>query len=474
MSRALWTSAEAAGATDGVVKSDWSAVGVSIDTRTLDLGDLFVALIGDNSDGHAHVKDALAKGAAAAMVSGPCEGVSDEGLLVVGDTLQGLEALGRAARARTDAKVVAVTGSVGKTSTKDALRTILEAQGRTHGSVASYNNHWGVPLTLARMPADTEWGVFEIGMNHANEITPLSKMVQPDVAIITTVEPVHLANFDSVEGIADAKAEIFDGLQPGGTAILNADNPHFDRLRSRAQAAGAGDIISFGTSDKADARLEKVALHPSCSCISASICGQAITYKLGVPGEHHVMNSLAILAAIHALGADLALAAMALATLNAPKGRGERHLVRAEGLQFVVVDESYNANPASMRAAISTLGASDVKGGGRRIAVLGDMLELGEDEVPMHRGLAGPLGEAHIDRVYACGPVMKNLYDDLPADQKAGYAEGSEALLEQLTSELGEGDVVMVKGSLGSRMGLIVDGLLALHNEEDVPSGAGD
>ena len=218
MSKALWTSVEAASATEGQVAADWSAVGVSIDTRTLDLGDLFVALVGDNSDGHAHVKDALAKGAAAAMVAHPCDGVSDEGLLIVEDTLAGLQALGRAARARTEAKIVAVTGSVGKTSTKDALRAILEAEGRTHGSVASYNNHWGVPLTLARMPADTEWGVFEIGMNHAGEITPLSQMVQPDVAIITTVEPVHLANFKNVEGIADAKAEIFDGLKPGGTA----------------------------------------------------------------------------------------------------------------------------------------------------------------------------------------------------------------------------------------------------------------
>ncbi len=474
MSRALWTSSEAAIATEGEVKSDWSALGVSIDTRTIDIGDLFVALVGDNSDGHAHVKDALAKGAAAAMVAEPCEGVSDEGLLLVKDTMAGLQALGRAARARTDAKIVAVTGSVGKTSTKDALRAILEAQGRTHGSVASYNNHWGVPLTLARVPADTEWGVFEIGMNHAREITPLSQMVQPDVAIITTVEPVHLANFDSVEGIADAKAEIFDGLKPGGTAILNADNPHFDRLRSRAQAAGAGEIISFGRSDKADARLEKLALHPTCSCVSASICGQAITYKIGVPGEHHVMNSLAILAAVHALGADMAQAALTLATLHAPKGRGVRHVVQAEDRQFVVVDESYNANPASMRAAIATLGSAEVKRPGRRIAVLGDMLELGEDEAPMHRGLVGPLAEAGIDQVFACGPLMRNLYEALPTACRAGYTEGSEALLEQLVSQLGDGDVVMIKGSLGSRMGLIVDGLLALHSEHDTPSGAGE
>ncbi len=474
MSDALWTSSDAAQATKGVAKSDWSAVGVSIDTRTLDLGDLFVALIGDNSDGHAHVKDALANGAAAAMVSQPCDGVSEEGLLSVDDTLEGLQALGTAARARTAAKIVAVTGSVGKTSTKDALRSILEAQGRTHGSVASYNNHWGVPLTLARMPADTEWGVFEIGMNHSGEITPLSEMVQPDIAIVTTVEPVHLAHFESVEAIADAKAEIFDGLKPGGTAILNADNPHFDRLRSRAMAGGAGRIIAFGKSDNADARLEKVALHPTCSSVSASICGQAITYKLGVPGEHHVMNSLAILSAVYALGADLALAGLALASLSAPKGRGERHLVLAENRRFLVVDESYNANPASMRAAIATLGAADVQGPGRRIAVLGDMLELGPDEVSLHRGLAGPLAEAKIDLVYACGPLMQPLYSDLPDEVRGAYADGPQALLEQLASEVRDGDVVMIKGSLGSRMGLIVEGLLALHNKKDAPQGAGD
>jgi len=474
MSNALWTSRDAAQATQGVVKSDWSAVGVSIDTRTLDLGDLFVALVGDHSDGHAHVKDALANGAAAAMVSQACEGVSDEGLLCVGDTLEGLQALGRAARARTDAKIVAVTGSVGKTSTKDALRTILEAQGRAHGSVASYNNHWGVPLTLARMPADTDWGIFEIGMNHSGEITPLSKMVQPDVAIVTTVEPVHLAHFASVEAIADAKAEIFDGLKPGGTAILNADNPHFDRLQSRAMAGGAGRVIAFGKSEKADARLEKIALHPNCSCVSASICGEAITYKLGVPGEHHVMNSLAILSAVYALGADLALAGLALASLSAPKGRGERHLVQAEDRQFLVVDESYNANPASMRAAIATLGAAEVQRSGRRIAVLGDMLELGADEVSLHRGLSGPLRDAKIDSVYACGPLTQSLYDDLPVEARAGYTVDSQALLDQLALEVRDGDVVMIKGSLGSRMGLIVEGLLALHNEKNAPVGAGD
>lgn len=474
MSSPLWTSNDAAQATDGVVKSDWSAVGVSIDTRTLDLGDLFVALVGDNSDGHAHVKDALANGAAAAMVSQPCEGVSDEGLLCVGDTLEGLQALGRAARARTDAKIVAVTGSVGKTSTKDALRTILEAQGSAHGSVASYNNHWGVPLTLARMPADTEWGIFEIGMNHSGEIRPLSNMVQPDVVIVTTVEPVHLAHFENVEAIADAKAEIFDGLKSGGTAILNADNPHFDRLRSRAVAGGAGRVIAFGKSDKADARLERVALHSTCSCVSASICGEAITYKLGVPGEHHVMNSLAILSAVYALGADLALAGLTLASLSAPKGRGERHFVEAKGRQFLIVDESYNANPASMRAAIATLGTAEVAGTGRRIAVVGDMLELGTDEAALHRGLAGPLVSAKIDRVYACGPLMQSLYEELPVEARAGYADGSQALLEKLTSELRDGDVVMVKGSLGSRMGLIVEGLLALQDDKGAPSGAGD
>jgi len=465
MSDALWTASEAAAATGGTVQGTWAATGVSIDTRTLELGDLFVALKGDNSDGHAHVVDALAKGAAAAMVSQPCPGVADDALLVVEDTLVALNALGRAARARTSAKVAAITGSVGKTSTKEALRAIFEDQGRTHASAASYNNHWGVPLTLARMPADTQWAIFEIGMNHPGEIVPLTQLVQPDVAMVTRVDAVHMAHFESVEKIADAKGEIFEGLKSGGTAVINFDNPHHDRLKARAEACGVEQIISFGEGAGADVQLEKSALHASCSCISAMVCSQPMTYKLGAPGMHLVMNSLGLLGVVSAMGGDLALAGMSLAKLVAPKGRGERHIVRAKDRKFLLIDESYNANPASMKAAFATLAGADIADRARRIAVLGDMLELGTDEKMVHQDLAGAVNDENIDCVYACGPLMKSLYDALPVERRGRYAENSEALLATLVHDVRDGDAVMIKGSLGSRMGLVVDGLLALEDD---------
>jgi UDP-N-acetylmuramoyl-tripeptide--D-alanyl-D-alanine ligase len=377
-----------------------------------------------------------------------------------------LNQLGRAARRRTGAKIVAVTGSVGKTGTKEALRMILSQQGPTHASALSYNNLWGVPLSLARMPAETQFGILEIGMNHAGEITPLSKLVEPFVALITTVEAVHMAYFNSIEEIADAKAEIFDGLQKGGVAILNRDNPHFARLEARAKAAGAGRIISFGEHKDADARLEKVALKDTCSCVSASICGTPVTYKLGVPGRHIVMNSLAMLACIKALDADLALAALALAHLEAPKGRGERHRVEAAGRPFTLIDESYNANPASMRVSIETLGQTEPGPRARRIAVLGDMLELGPTSIALHRELAAPLARADIDLVYACGPHMHELFKALPSDRQGFYSETSEGLITPLSEAVQEGDVVMVKGSNGSRMKLIVEALLALGDDD--------
>jgi UDP-N-acetylmuramoyl-tripeptide--D-alanyl-D-alanine ligase len=474
MSEALWTAGEAAAATGGVAAGDWAATGVSIDTRTLELGELFVALTGDNSNGHAHVVDAIANGACAAVVSEPVEGVADDALLIVEDTLDALNALGRAARARTSAKVAAITGSVGKTSTKDALRTIFEAQGRTHASVASYNNHWGVPLTLARMPADTEWAIFEIGMNHPGEIVPLVKAVQPDVALVTTVESAHMAHFKSVEEIADAKGEIFQGLKRGGTAIVNFDNPHYARLKRLAEECGVERIVGFGEREGADIHLEKVALHGACSCVSATIDGQPMTYKLGVPGMHVVSNSLGILGVVAALGGDLALAGMSLASLSAPKGRGARHVVRAEDRQFLLVDESYNANPASMKAALATLASCDVASPARRVAVVGDMLELGADEEAAHRDLVTAIEASHVDSVFACGPLMASLYDALPAERRGGYALQSRDLLPMLTSKIRSGDVVMVKGSLGSRMGLVVDGLLALEKDAAASNALGN
>jgi UDP-N-acetylmuramoyl-tripeptide--D-alanyl-D-alanine ligase len=454
MTRPLWTSDEVIAATGGKAEGgNWTASGVSIDSRTLEPGDLFVAITGENTDGHAYVEGALKKGAAAAIVSQPNDAMRAAGpLVVVEDTLTALEALGRAARSRAPAKVVAVTGSVGKTGTKEALRLILSEQGATHASAASYNNMWGVPLSLARMPADTHFGIFEVGMSHPGDIT--------------TVEAVHMAFFDSVEQIADAKGEIFDGLQKGGVAILNRDNPHFDRLRAKAEASGAGKIISFGEHEESDARLDKVALKEDCSCVSATICGQPVTYKLSVPGRHIVMNSLAMLAVVHALEADLALAALAMANLKAPKGRGERHRVETPLGAFTVIDESYNANPASMAAALAALGQAKPTGRGRRIAVIGDMLELGEDSIAMHRGLAAPIKASGTDLVFACGPHMRELFKALPAARQGAYAETSAELGDLLREAVEPGDVVMVKGSLGSRMGPLVEMLLGLGDDE--------
>ncbi|MBX3506854.1 MAG: UDP-N-acetylmuramoylalanyl-D-glutamyl-2,6-diaminopimelate--D-alanyl-D-alanine ligase [Parvibaculum sp.] len=468
MTAPLWTREDVVAATAGKAEGGaWTASGVSIDSRTLEPGDLFVAIMGENSDGHKYVEGALKKGAVAAIVSAPDEAMRAAGpLVVVADTLQALEALGRAARHRAQAKVVAVTGSVGKTGTKEALRLILSEQGATHASAASYNNMWGVPLSLARMPADTRFGIFEVGMNHPGEITPLSKLVEPFAALITTVEAVHMEFFDSVEQIADAKGEIFDGLQKGGVAILNRDNPHFERLRKKAEASGAGRIISFGEHAEAEARLDKVALKEDCSCVSATICGQPVTYKLSVPGRHIVMNSLAMLAVVHALEADLAMAALAMANLKAPRGRGERHRVEMPTGAFTVIDESYNANPASMRAALEALGQAKPAGKGRRIAAVGDMLELGEGSIDMHRALAEPIRAADVDLVFACGPHMRELFKALPVSVQGGYAESSAELGEALRAAIEPGDVVMVKGSLGSRMGPLVEMLRGLGDDE--------
>ncbi|MGB5093019.1 MAG: UDP-N-acetylmuramoylalanyl-D-glutamyl-2,6-diaminopimelate--D-alanyl-D-alanine ligase [Parvibaculum sp.] len=468
MSQPLWTSSQVLDVVGGHAHgADWSAHGVSIDSRTLQTGDLFVAIIGENSDGHDFVEKAFAAGAAAAIVSRVTPAMQATGpLVVVPDALEALNKLGHAARHRAKAKIVAVTGSVGKTSTKEALLMLLSAQGATHASAASYNNLWGVPLSLARMPADTQYGIFEVGMNHAGEIMPLSKLVEPHVAMVTTVEAVHMAFFDSVADIADAKGEIFTGLHEGGVAIINRDNPQFDRLRAHAEQAGAARIISFGEHPEADARLEKLALKETCSCVSANICGVPMTYKLGVPGRHVVMNSLGILACIHALEADLALAALAFARLQAPKGRGARHLVEAPRRSFVVIDESYNANPASMRAALAALGQSEPPKGGRRIAVLGDMLELGDEAVAMHRDLAEPIAQAGVKLVFAAGPMMRELVKALPNGCNGFHADTSDGLLEALTNEIRDGDILMIKGSFGSRMGPIVEALLSLAEDD--------
>ncbi|MBA4224667.1 MAG: UDP-N-acetylmuramoylalanyl-D-glutamyl-2, 6-diaminopimelate--D-alanyl-D-alanine ligase [Methylobacterium sp.] len=461
----LWTGArliEAMGArAQGPVPA--AVTGASIDTRTLEPGDAFFAITGEARNGHDFVAAALDKGAALAVVDEAHAGSfpADARLAIVPDVLRGMEKAGVARRAELSARVIAVTGSVGKTGTKEALRLVLSRQGKTHAPVASYNNHWGVPLTLTRTPRDVRYGVYEIGMNAPGEILPLAKMVQPDVAVITTIQPVHLAAFESLEGIAREKAAIFNGLKAGGTAIINADIPQTGLLRELALAAGAGRVVSFGESEAADVRLLGCSLKPDVSTAEANVMGRPVTYKLGSPGKHIVLNSLAVLAAAEALGADLALAALALGDLTPPSGRGARQVLHAPAGPFTLIDESYNGNPASMRAAIENLGRMPVSGRGRRIAVLGDMLELGETAPELHKGLADAVTGNGIDLVFACGPLMRSLYDALPSHRRGAYAAQASSLEPYVLDAVRAGDVVTVKGSLGTRMGPIVKAMTA-------------
>ncbi len=434
--------------------------GISIDSRTIEPGAAFFALT-DQRDGHDFVDAALKAGAGLAVVARDKRNrlPADAPLLIVGDVLDGLRDLARASRTRAQAKIVGVTGSVGKTGTKEALRLAFSREGETHASAASYNNHWGVPLSLARCPQRARFAVFEMGMNHAGEIAPLSKLVRPHAAIITTVEPVHLEYFKSVGEIADAKAEIFQGLEPGGAAIINRDNPHFDRLRRHAMAANVARIVSFGEEAGADARLIKFALQPDSSTVQANILGTDITYKLGAPGRHIVLNSLAVLAAVSVLGADLALAALALADLQPAPGRGSRLTLATPTGAALLIDESYNANPASMRAALALLGQAPVGPRGRRIAVLGDMLELGNEAAPLHRTLAETVTAQAVDLVFCAGPAMRNLWEALPSERRGGYAEDSKRLEPLVLDSVRGGDAIMVKGSNGSKMAPIVKAL---------------
>jgi len=467
----LWTGEDAETATGGRCAVPWRATGVSIDTRTLAPGDLFVAISGPNHDGHDFVARAFDAGASAAVVSRVPDGVGAEApLLVVNDTLRALEDLGRFARRRTAARVIAITGSVGKTGTKEALRTALAGQATVFASEGSLNNHWGVPLSLARTPRDAAYAVVEMGMNHPGEITPLSQMARPHVAVVTTVERVHAAYFDSVEGIADAKAEIFAGVEPGGAAVLNRDNPHYMRLAARAGAAGIDHVVSFGWHDDAGVRLLISVPDGVGSHIRVRIGGETVDCRVPVPGTHWVANSLCILAAAAAAGADVARAAKALADYTLPKGRGRvHHVVLADG-GFDLIDDSYNASPVSMAAAFEVLGLARPNTGGRRIAVLGDMLELGEDAPALHAALVEPLMAHGIDLVFTAGPSMAHLFDALPSAMRGGHASGSATLVPLVSAAVRAGDVVTVKGSAGSRMGLVVEALLALADGGDVPA----
>jgi UDP-N-acetylmuramoyl-tripeptide--D-alanyl-D-alanine ligase len=462
MAEPLWQWDELSAAAGARIEGTPSnpVTGFSIDTRTINPGDVFVALK-DARDGHEFVGQAFKAGAAAAIVAqGYARQPGDGALLRVDDPLRALEGVGRAARIRADAKIVAVTGSVGKTGTKEALRLCLSVLGATHASEKSYNNHWGVPLTLARLPKSAQYGVFEIGMNHAGEITPLTQMVRPHVAVITTVEPVHLAQFQSVEEIAEAKAEILQGLVPGGTAVLPRDNSHFPLLHDHAMRIGAR-LLTFGYHDEADFRCVQVDLGPKGSSVIAGQGSQRFPYKVGAPGEHFVRNSLAVLATLRALGADIMKALPALASVSAATGRGARTLLGEPDAHVLLIDESYNANPASMRAALAAMATTPREEFPRRIAVLGDMLELGNAAEALHRSLKEAVDAAGTDLVFACGPNMKLLMDDLAPVRRGSWAASSAELTDALLEAVRPGDVVMIKGSLGSRMAPLVAAMLA-------------
>jgi UDP-N-acetylmuramoyl-tripeptide--D-alanyl-D-alanine ligase len=460
----LWSSSEltAAFGVEPEGGADPSIRGVSIDTRTLQPGDLFVALK-DQRDGHDFVSAAFKAGAAAALVSRDYARQPDDGVLFrVSDPLDALVALGRAARQRLSpaARVIGVTGSAGKTGTKEMLRACLTLLGPTHASEKSYTNHWGVPLTLARMPADTAFGVFEIGMNHADEIRPLTKMVQPHAAIITTVEAVHLEYFPSVAAIADAKSEIFEGLSAGGAAIIKYDNPFAGRLEGIARGLGAKPI-TFGFDAGADVRGSGYRASDDGSDMTVNIAARSFPVHLAMPGRHIAENALAVAAAIDAIGADVGLALTALSDLAPPSGRGARSILYVDGGEALLIDESYNANPASMKAALQTLGTIPRQKYQRRIAVLGDMLELGSEAPALHSGLKNSVDAAEIDLVFACGPLMKSLYDALPAALQGGYSSTSSSFEIALADHLKAGDVIMIKASNGTRLGAVVASLKA-------------
>ncbi len=468
----LWTSKDAAEATGGAVAAEWAASGVSIDSRTLAPGDLFTALKGPNHDGHDHVEAALASGAVAAMVEQRADiGVPPDRLLMVRDTVQGLRDLASFARARGEAKICAVTGSVGKTGTKEMLAAALGAQGKVAATAGNLNNHFGLPLSLARMPADCDYGVFEMGMNHAGEISPLSVLARPHVAIITTVAPVHIEYFEDEQGIADAKAEIFEGLEEGGAVVLNRDNTHFDYLAEKARAAGAKMIWGFGVHSFSNARLLAYEPDAAGARVEATVGSQHLKYRISMRGKHWALNSIAVLAAASSLGADLEKAAAALADVLPTKGRGEYFSVTLPDGSIGVIDETYNASPVAMRAAFDVLAATKPGRGGRRVVVLGDMLELGKHARDEHIGLATDIKKHDFDLVFACGQYMADVLDELPNDLHGGSAATSAQLADKVTAKLRAGDLVLVKGSAGAHMSRVVD---ALRDMGDAASGGED
>ncbi len=455
-----WKSSEVVAATGGACPGHWEATGVSIDTRTLQPGALFVALTGERMDGHDYVKQAIDKGAAAALVSRAVDGVDAAKLVLVADVEEALQALGVAARARSKAKFIGVTGSVGKTGTKEMLLAALSPLGRTYATTGNLNNHLGVPLTLANMPRDVQFAIIEMGMNHAGEISPLSRMAKPDVAVITTVEAVHLEHFKNVEAIADEKAAIFDGMT-GGVAVLNMDNAQFARLHGHAEKQGLDRVLSFGTAKGAVCQLLDYRIEQMHSAIEAVIAGTSVAYRLGTVGKHWAVASVAVLAVVDALGGDLPKAAEALAHFSEPKGRGKIEKLSVKGGQLTLVDDSYNASPVSVAGAISKVAELKraAKQPVRTVVVLGDMLELGDTAEELHVGLVPAIINNQMDLVFAAGTFMQKMYDALPDGMKGAYRLTSRELAPVVVQQLRPHDLVLVKGSHGSRMDIVVDAI---------------
>jgi UDP-N-acetylmuramoyl-tripeptide--D-alanyl-D-alanine ligase len=461
----LWTSQDMIAAMGGRPLGDMpdGVKGIAIDSRSVQKGDAFFAIKGDLHDGHDFASFAMANGAALLVVSEaklPAMGRLSVPMIVVPDVLKGLEQLGVAARNRSQAQIIAVTGSAGKTTTKEALRHVLSAVGNVHASAASFNNHWGVPLTLARMPLDTEYGVFEIGMNHPDEIRPLVKMVRPHIAIVTIIAAAHLGHFKNLDEIAKAKAEIFEGIVEDGYAILNRDDSRYRKLLQMANDAGVKNVYGFGENQRSNFKLVKYKPLADCSCITARIDGTDVAVKIGAPGRHIVQNALAVLGAAWLAGADRAKVALAFGTLSAEKGRGQQHKLKVKGGTFTLIDESYNANPASMAAALALVSSFPVEGLGRRIAVLGDMLELGKHSKKLHEDLARPIADAKVNKLFLGGPEMQALKDALPVELDAEYRQSVEELKAIVTSTIRPGDVVVVKSSNGIGFSKLVEHLL--------------
>ncbi len=469
MSDLLWKSSDMVKAMEGrpVGHLPEGITGISIDSRTLRKGEAFFAIKGDVFDGHDFATAAMAAGAGLLVVTEarlPALGKLQVPMIVVDDVLAALTRLGIASRARSKAQIIAVTGSVGKTTTKEALRHVLSDCGKVHASAASFNNHWGVPLTLARMPEDTNYGVFEIGMNHHDEIRPLVKMVQPHVAVITLIAPAHLGHFANLEEIAVAKAEIFEGVLPGGYALLNRDDKRFKQLETLAVAAGIEHIATFGENARSTYKLRDLVMKTDCSCITVSLGGQEAAVKISAPGRHIVQNMLAVMGAAHLVGADMTKVVLALASLQAEAGRGAQYRLRHGDGTFTLIDESYNANPASMRAALSLLESTEPQGEGiekgRRIAVLGDMLELGKQSSKLHGDLARPIVDAHVNMLFIGGAHMSALKSAMPAEIQVEYRESVDELLPLVVKAVRPGDVVMIKSSKSIGFVKIVNALL--------------